>query len=153
GEDLGGHRLAGAALAGEERADPEPAIHPAPEAPVLVDTDTLADLRRDLTQHRHLGRRQDEAVPVRLRVHALGEHVAPRATSRAGRTRPGARRPSRPRTASRPRGPPPGYRGPPPRPDGPGRPGDRQPGAPPRGGPRATAGVARTSSASSLRPP
>jgi hypothetical protein len=75
GQHLGGERLAGAALAGEQRGEAEAAAALGGEAPFFLDLEALAQVGGNLAQHGELGFRQDEAVPVGRRFEALGEIV------------------------------------------------------------------------------
>src|SRR5207247_10526934 len=77
-EDLGRHRLARAAGAGEEDADAEAARALARPAPVVVDLLAPADVRRDLAQRFELALREPEVVPGRHRLDALRERLQAR---------------------------------------------------------------------------
>ncbi len=84
GDHLGGHGLAAAARPREQRADAEPAIHPVPEAPLVVDGLAAFDVRHDLPQQRFFGRRQHDVVPGRLGIDALRQRVDAQACHRCG---------------------------------------------------------------------
>src|SRR5262249_17817199 len=90
-DPLGRHRLARAALAGEEDADAEAPAHLAGETPVLVDPGALPDLVGNVMEEGRRTSRQDEVVPGRLGIEALGKGIQPGARRRAARIpEPGA---------------------------------------------------------------
>ena len=95
GEHLGGQRLAGTAVAGEQRADAQAPVDALGHAPVVVHRSAVAHLPGHVPQraHRRLG--QHEVVPA-------GRAARPAGPAR--RARPG-RAPGRPRVARRPPSP------------------------------------------------
>src|SRR5205085_9860250 len=78
GQHLRGHRLPGAARAGEEGADPEAALPLRREAPPLVHLRAVADVDRELAEELELRRREDEVVPAGCGLNPLREVVEAR---------------------------------------------------------------------------
>ena len=74
-EHLGRHRLAGAALAGEERRDAQSARALPGKPPPLEDGEPMAQMHRHLPQSERLRLGQHQVVPARGRVDALRERV------------------------------------------------------------------------------
>ena len=77
-EDLRGEGFAGAARAGEERAQAEAAAGLLGKTPVVVDPRALPQMLRDRLQDVHLRRGQDEVGPGRFRRDTLREILQPR---------------------------------------------------------------------------
>ena len=72
-QDLGGHRLAGAAGAGEQRGQAEAAGIARAEPPALQHGDAVAHVGGDLAQGAGLCLGQHQTVPVRFRLDAAGQ--------------------------------------------------------------------------------
>src|SRR5690606_6253862 len=83
GEDLGGHRLARAALAGEEHAESEPAAVACFEAPVAQDAPALLDGVDDAPEEGRLRLGEHEIGPGGARLDAPGEGVEARSGGEA----------------------------------------------------------------------
>ena len=77
GDDLGGHRLAGAGRAGEQRVDALAERQLAVEAPALVDHVAVPHLTADLLELGDRVGRQNQIVDVEARADLARERAEP----------------------------------------------------------------------------